>query len=178
MQIGDMSHDECVSVLKRTHLGHLGCAQHGQPYVTPIFFAYDDNTLSLYSVATFGRKVSWMRANPLVCLEIDEIEDAQRWLSVIVFGIFEELPDTPDFLAHRQRAYELLQRRPMWWEPAYVRTVIKGVERPLDVTYFRVRIDTLSGRHSMPDPETTPKAIFRNRLSQWFGKLRPTKSFR
>ncbi len=121
--------------------------------------------------------MSWMRANPLVCMEIDEIANAQNWLSVIVFGTFEELPDTPHFLSQRQHAYELLQRRPMWWEPAYVKTIIKGADRPLDVAYFLVRINTLSGRRSMPDPEMRPKPMFRNRLSQWLGKPRPAKPF-
>ena len=38
----------------------------------PIYFAYHDGYL--YSFSTVGRKIEWMRGNPLVCLETDEVE--------------------------------------------------------------------------------------------------------
>ena len=34
-----------------------------------------------------------MRANPRVCVEWDEVEEYDRWVSVIVFGRYEELSD-------------------------------------------------------------------------------------
>lgn len=165
MQISDMNEKDSIDVLKRVHLGRLACAQYDQPYVTPIFFACNDS--SLYSFTTIGQRLNWMRANPLVCLEVDDVTDAQNWLSVIVFGRFAELPDTPHFTAERELAYELLRRRPIWWEPAYVKTTVNAVERPLELTYFRIRIDKITGRRSIPDATLRP--VFRDRISRWLG---------
>ena len=36
-----------------------------------------------------------MRANPLVCVEVDEVAAYDRWVSVIAFGRYEELPKPP-----------------------------------------------------------------------------------
>ena len=36
-----------------------------------------------------------MRANPLVCVEVDEVAAYDQWLSVIAIGRYEELPETP-----------------------------------------------------------------------------------
>jgi nitroimidazol reductase NimA-like FMN-containing flavoprotein (pyridoxamine 5'-phosphate oxidase superfamily) len=58
-----------------------------------------------------------MRANSLVCLEADEVVGPHDWASVIVLGVYEEFPDTPQYDAYRKRAYDLLQDWPMWWEP-------------------------------------------------------------
>jgi hypothetical protein len=41
-----------------------------------------DHKGMLYSFATIGRKVEWMRANPLVCVEVDEIVSRQKWQTV------------------------------------------------------------------------------------------------
>src|SRR5206468_11071813 len=65
----------------------------------------------LYSVAALGQKIEWMRANPLVCFEADEMMTHDHWMSVVVQGRYEELPDTPEWRAGRQLAYSLLQDR-------------------------------------------------------------------
>ena len=51
-----------------------------------------------------------MRANPLVCVEVDEVVSPQEWVSVIVFGRYEELPDTPEWQSARAFAYKRLQQ--------------------------------------------------------------------
>lgn len=61
-----------------------------------------------------------MRSNPLVCFEVDDFRNHNQWSSVIVFGRYEELPDTPEFEAARRHAHGFLQKRAMWWEPAFV----------------------------------------------------------
>jgi nitroimidazol reductase NimA-like FMN-containing flavoprotein (pyridoxamine 5'-phosphate oxidase superfamily) len=62
-----------------------------------------------------------MRANPLVCVQLDEVESPQRWKSVVAYGRYEELPDTPEYSHKRQLACSLLQRHPVSWEPGYVK---------------------------------------------------------
>ena len=36
-----------------------------------------------------------MRANPRVCVEVDEITTYDQWVSVVAFGRYEELPEAP-----------------------------------------------------------------------------------
>ena len=96
MVIRELSLSECLEALGRTRVARLGCAADGQPYVVPIFFALDrsaENGPCLYGFTTAGQKVRWMRANPHVCVEWDEVEEYDRWVSVIVFGRYEELSD-------------------------------------------------------------------------------------
>jgi len=151
MLIQSMTRQASIEILERAKLGRLACAHEGQPYITPILFACDADCL--YSFSTLGQKVDWMRASPLVCLEVDEIVNREDWVTVIVFGRYEELPDTPAYEADRKRAHDLLQRRPAWWEPGYVKTVLDGKERALEPLYFRISIDKISGHRGIPGPE-------------------------
>ena len=102
MLLQSMTRQASVELLARTKFGRLACANEGQPYVTPFAFVYDSDWL--YSFSTVGQKITWMRANPLVCVEVDEIFSRQNWASVIVFGRYEELLDTPAHSALRERA--------------------------------------------------------------------------
>lgn len=109
MIIREMSRGECLRMLARTRLVKLGCAKNNQPYVVPISLAYhhaDGGDPCLYGVTTLGQKVEWMRVNPLVCVEVDEVAASDRWASVIAFGRYEELPETPEGTDERFRAPE------------------------------------------------------------------------
>ena len=154
MQIRDLSYQESIEILKRARLGRLACARNGQPYVTPAYLAFESNYL--YGFSSVGRKVTWMRENPLVCVEFDELVSPQNWATVIIEGKYQELPKTPEFENARGYAYELLQRRPVWWEPAYVKTTLQGHERPIEPVYFRIQIEKISGHRGVP--ETSPEA--------------------
>ncbi len=127
----------------RRALGRLACARANQPYVVPLFFAYHEN--NLYYASTIGQKIEWMCENPLVAVEVDEIENAQHWESVIVFGRYEEIADTPETRDTRQLAWSLLQKHELWWEPGYVETILGGAERPMAPLYFRIRIGRITG---------------------------------
>ena len=80
MQIQELTKKECVEILTRVRFGRLGCSHDNQPYIAPIYFAYDDR--HLYTFSTVGQKIEWMRANPLVCVQADEIVDHYHWTSV------------------------------------------------------------------------------------------------
>jgi len=148
MRIEEMSHEACIEFVQRVRFGRLACEQAGQPYVTPFFFACHHD--ALYSFSTVGQKVAWMRANPRVCVEADEVTSPQQWTSVIAFGRFEELPAETQYDSERKLAYSLLQQRPIWWEPGYARSMLGGNERPLDLVYFRIHIGQISGHQARP----------------------------
>jgi uncharacterized protein len=149
MLIQDMTRIACLDFWAHPRVGRLACARGGQPYITPMYFTHAKNYL--YSHSTIGQKVEWMRLNPLVCVQGDEIESPQQWCSIVVFGRYEELPKTPEYEHERQFAYSCLQQRSMWWEPSYARTILEGKERVLEQIYFRVHIEQVRGHRATPD---------------------------
>ena len=146
MLIQEMTEEECRIALKQVSLGRLACVRGNQPYIVPVYVLYDGQ--HLYGITTPGRKIEWMRSNPLVCLEFDERTTDSDWMSIIVFGRYEELTDTPEHLPARAHALEVLQQRTMWWEPACVPTE-RGEQRP--PVFYRIHVEQLTGRQAAPD---------------------------
>ncbi|MHA6688761.1 pyridoxamine 5'-phosphate oxidase family protein [Mesorhizobium sp. A556] len=102
MNVTDMTREESIDVLSVNRLGRLACARENQPYVVPFHYAFSDN--HLYSFSLMGQKVEWMRQNDQVCVQVDEMESARKWQSVVVFGAYEELPATPQWERERGHA--------------------------------------------------------------------------
>jgi nitroimidazol reductase NimA-like FMN-containing flavoprotein (pyridoxamine 5'-phosphate oxidase superfamily) len=169
MWIQDMSEQASIELLARARLCRVACAHEGQPYVTPNHCAYDDN--HLYGFSTLGQKITWMRANPSVCVLVDEIVSPQNWASVIVFGKYEELTDATHLIAHRQHAYNLLQTHPVWWEPGYVETVLNGKARLMEFMYFRIHIEKISGHRGTPDRARLADSEALGGTGRWFRKI-------
>lgn len=151
MFIHEMNEFECQKVLEQANVGRLACARDNQPYVVPIYFSFDGR--HIYGFTTLGQKTEWMRTNSKVCLEIDERKSHDRWVSVIVFGSYEELPDDPEFGAARLAAHEALQKRAMWWEPAYLRTNHFDLPHSLTPIFYRIHIERITGRRATKDRE-------------------------
>jgi nitroimidazol reductase NimA-like FMN-containing flavoprotein (pyridoxamine 5'-phosphate oxidase superfamily) len=149
MRIQEVDRETCVELLAHLRLGRIACAEAAQPYVVPFYFAYDEGYL--YSFSTVGQKIRWMRTNPVVCVQTDEIVSPEEWASLVIFGRYQELPDTPELRLQRDLAYRLLQRRALWWEPGYSKTIVKGAERPLVPVYFRIQIMQITGHHTTPE---------------------------
>jgi len=144
MIIRELTKIGSLDLLKRVPLGRLACARAGQPYIVPIYFACHDN--SLYCASTVGQKIAWMRENPLVAVEVDQIKSAQQWESVIVSGEYEELSNGPETGDARQQAWALLQdANALWWEPGYVETILGSTERRTVPLFFRIRILQMTG---------------------------------
>lgn len=120
----------------------------------PVYFVYDKN--SLYSFPTVGQKIEWMRANPLVCVEADEVVRPEQWVSVVVFGRYEELLDMPEWQGARALAYKVLQQHAMWWEPAYVKTGYPDRQRPLVPVFYRIHVIRITGHRATPEPVARP----------------------
>lgn len=142
MVIDEMTEKECVALATRSSLARLACALHDQPYIIPIQFAYDAG--SLYALATFGRKIEWMRENPKVCVSIDEIVSESQWSSVVVTGEYEELRE-PRHTQEREHAKQLLERRNRWWQVAFAERQAKEGDHLVEPIFFRVKIASMSG---------------------------------
>ncbi len=150
MWIQDMTTSECLRILASTKLGRLASARENQPYVVPFYFVYDEPYL--YSFTTLGQKVEWMRSNPLVCVELDEVESSDYWASIVIFGQYEELPDILEWKQERLHAYALLQKHAEWWEPGSASCTHRSHEQPLIPVFYRIRIGRITGRRATPSP--------------------------
>jgi uncharacterized protein len=139
---------ECWKVLADNRFGHLGCAKNGLPYVVPIYYAYADNHLYAFSMP--GKKIDWMRANPLVSVSVveREHEPAREWKSVIVDGRYEELPDRIGHKAERDHAWFLLSRYADWWEPGALKPRTPPQSDHTAYVFYRILIDQVSGREA------------------------------
>jgi nitroimidazol reductase NimA-like FMN-containing flavoprotein (pyridoxamine 5'-phosphate oxidase superfamily) len=159
MLITQLTTEECRELLARTGLGHLGCARNNEPYVVPIYFAYE--TDYLYGFSTFGRKIEWMRASPKVCVEVEEIASHDSWASVIITGQYQELPNTAEHNSERSHAYTLLEQRTLWWQIAKAAGELRTTQ-PLPTIFYRIHIDAISGhRAAHDDPIEFPKGRLR-----------------
>jgi len=146
MLIHEMTLGECRAALARLDFGRLACARDDQPYVVPIHFAYDGD--SVYGLTTAGQKIEWMRSNPCVCLQVDERSSHDRWVSIVVLGRYEELAGTPDSDRARSHALELLQQREGWWQPASVSRPGREQRAPI---FYRIRVTQMTGLRAEPD---------------------------
>jgi nitroimidazol reductase NimA-like FMN-containing flavoprotein (pyridoxamine 5'-phosphate oxidase superfamily) len=111
----------------------------------PISFHFD-GTASLFGFSTIGQKIHWMRENPKVCLEVDDVADRFHWSTVIVTGTFEEMAASARKGDDARRAFDLLQQRSQWWLPATAEVAGRHDQR--SVVLFRIRIRAVSGRRS------------------------------
>jgi nitroimidazol reductase NimA-like FMN-containing flavoprotein (pyridoxamine 5'-phosphate oxidase superfamily) len=143
MRIIKMQDGECRDTLRRLGFGRLGCARENQPYIVPIYFAYEPD--HLYGFATFGQKIEWMRGNPSVCVEADEVLGQDNWISIVVLGRYEELPDVPEHAQERRKAQSLLEKRSMWWQAAYAESNVRGQSELPSPVFYCVHIEEISG---------------------------------
>jgi uncharacterized protein len=146
MVIREMSEQECYAMLAETRIARLACARENQPYIVPLHVDFKGG--ALYSYATLGQKIEWMRHNPLVCIEMDDFRNDDQWASLVVDGFYEELPNTFGYEGSRAIAQGLFQRHVAWWQPASVPVGAHGVRAPI---VFRIHITRVSGRRATPD---------------------------
>ena len=87
--IGQLSLPEIENLLHNQVIARIGCHTNGHTYIVPVTYAYDGAAIFGYSPE--GLKLTMMRENPKVCVEVDHVDDPANWRSVIAHGIFEEL---------------------------------------------------------------------------------------
>jgi uncharacterized protein len=139
MHVREMTDRECWSTLAAAHVGRLACALEDRPYVVPISFVVADDLV--YSFALPGQKIDWMRRNSRVCLETDDVRQADQWTSVIADGRYEELSSASD----REQAHALLQRRPMWWQPGAILRTGADASAKAEPIFYRIQVDRITG---------------------------------
>jgi nitroimidazol reductase NimA-like FMN-containing flavoprotein (pyridoxamine 5'-phosphate oxidase superfamily) len=155
MVITQMAEEECRAFLGDASFGRLGCSREDQPYVLPLYFAYEAGFI--YALSTFGQKNEWMRTNPKVCLEVDEITNQSEWTSVIATGRYQELPE-PRFTTEREHARALLGKRQLWWQNALGERQISLGDHAIAPLFFRIHVDSITGLRATDGSAPSGKA--------------------
>jgi nitroimidazol reductase NimA-like FMN-containing flavoprotein (pyridoxamine 5'-phosphate oxidase superfamily) len=143
LQIEDMSMTEMEALLERVGFGHLGCARDGRPYVVPINYSYDPQTIYIFT--TQGTKTDFMDANPQVCLQVEQIEDPLRWQSVMVTGKAERITGQEE-IEHAMQRITMNNPRLV---PAINATRIDVWGRANDVRIYRIHAEIIDGRKTV-----------------------------
>ena len=149
--IGKLSSEEIEELLRKQVLGHIACYAKGKPYIVPVSYAYDGQ--SIYVRALEGKKLEMMRENPEVCFQAEDLENMAEWKSVIGWGKYEELTDQKE----RTKGLKILLDRILpllssetthlgayWPFPPDDLNSITGV-------IFRIRLEEKTGRFEKPE---------------------------
>jgi nitroimidazol reductase NimA-like FMN-containing flavoprotein (pyridoxamine 5'-phosphate oxidase superfamily) len=141
------SRAEIDAVIRSCQVCRLGLCDDGQPYIVPMSFGYDGESL-YFHCANEGRKLDILRRNPRVCVELDvvtrmlEADNACGWdmayRSVMGTGTVEFLDDPKDKLVGLKCLIAQYSDRDLPFSE-------KGVER---VCVFRVRLESVTGKQS------------------------------
>lgn len=146
MLIRTMTTLECTKLLDAHRLCRIACAKDGQPYVVPAYFVHAENRLFMFSMP--GRKIEFMRANPLVSVVVEEHGAHRQWKSVVVDGRYEELPDEIGHKRDRDHAWSILSKYNDWWEPGALKPAQPPMTNQSPHVFFRLAITELSGREA------------------------------
>jgi nitroimidazol reductase NimA-like FMN-containing flavoprotein (pyridoxamine 5'-phosphate oxidase superfamily) len=149
MLIHTLNKKECGDLLRRLGFGRLGCASENQPYVVPTYFAYEPDRLFGFSMV--GQKIEWMRENPLVCVEADEVIDHDNWASVLVLGRYQELADEPKYAVLQHHAYSQLEKRAQWARPALASAQTRDERFGPCPVFYCIQVGAMTGKHALPD---------------------------
>jgi len=134
--ITQMTNETARQLLAAERIGRLGCVYEDGPYVVPVNYVLDGESIYVHSLA--GRKLEALRANPKACLQVDRIENTYEWRSAIAFGVFEELTESGE----REAASRLLLTRFPNLTPVESVPVHDGQS---SVVLFRLRITEVTG---------------------------------
>ena len=150
MRIVAISQQECGQMLQRVSIGRLACSLNDQPYVVPVAFSYEPDCIYIFS--TVGKKIEWMRQNPKVCLQADEMGHGSSWASVVVTGWYLELNEMQN-PALREHAMEQLAKYAEWWRNPLAERREKVSDLAIETVFFRIDITSMNGLRAIPEAE-------------------------
>ncbi len=135
------------AILRSASVCRLGLADGDEPYVVPLCFGYDGESLYFHG-APVGRRSGILARNPRVCFEIDTFEglvEAEspcamgvHYRSVIGWGHAEVLEDREE----KRRALSLIVAQYADADPALPDAALDRM------AVFRVRVESVTGKAS------------------------------
>ena len=143
LKVEDMPPAEMHSLLQCANFGHLGCADNGRPYVFPMHYAYDGK--ELYFLTTEGMKTQFLKRNPQVCLQVEQVTDSSHWRSIMVIGHAERLTEPKE----TERAIHQITERNPTLTPAISATQIDAMGRAVQIALYRIQPEIMDGRKTL-----------------------------
>lgn len=140
LKIHDMTSDEMKSLLYGKEIGHLGCSRNGRPYVVPMHYAYDGE--SIYFLTTEGQKTEYMKANDEVCFQVEDLAGKDEWKSVIVIGRAEHLTNSEE----KEKAMQIISGRNPTLTPAINLTETDAWTRQNSIAIYKIHTEIMDGR--------------------------------
>ena len=154
--IGELSLPEIENLLHNEVIARLGCHTDGHTYIVPVTYAYDGEAIFGYSPE--GLKLTMMRENPKVCVEVDRIDDPATWRSVIAHGTFQELSGAAAEEAVRKiRARFVSQRVSATAAPSHGLDPHARSLGRIRFFAYRIVLETKTGRFERSDPIETSR---------------------
>jgi uncharacterized protein len=135
MSIGKLGNTDALAILREGTLGRLGCIAEGWPYVVPVNYYFDGENIYIHTLP--GKKLDALRANPRVCLQVDEIKDPYNWRSVIAYGTFEEVSNVET----KENVLTRLYSRLPHMTPVESR-LVNGMKETI---VFRIKVEEVTG---------------------------------
>ncbi len=118
-------HDNAVTelqpiedIIRRATICRLGLSENGTPYIVPLCFGYQDQTVYFHA-AQAGKKMEILRKNPQVCVEFETdcelvrkehtacCDWGMKYRSVIGFGVAEIVEDAQE----KDRALQIIMQQ-------------------------------------------------------------------
>lgn len=151
--IKDLNTKEGLRVLQENYIGRLAFIAHGRPYVLPITYFYDEPNNAIISYTGEGHKLNSMRLSNSVSFQVDEIESANKWQSVLIHGMFEELSGSDaryqlhQFAAGVKDIIERKEKKDVQFIGEFSSKISTG-EIPI---VYRLKIIEMTGKLRRPD---------------------------
>lgn len=142
-----LSDEEIEGFLARNHVGRIAFSFHDSVDIRPVHYVFHDGWL--FGRTSVGEKLETLRHNQWVAFEVDEVEGALDWESVVARGTFHHL--SPEGTEYDLRLYEraatlIREVAPDAWtrkDPVAFRTEL-----------FGIAIDSVTGRSCTTKPAT------------------------
>jgi len=136
-----LSDDECRAVLSRNHIGRVAFLNDAVVDIEPVSYAAANSWIFIRSAE--GTKLEAFAHHPYVAFEVDEIDAAFDWRSVVAHGTIYVMAD--DTIGVDRRDFERAVRALRSFAP---QTLTKGDPTPFRRTVYGIHVDRLAGRRA------------------------------
>jgi uncharacterized protein len=89
--IRNLNKSEKLKLLESNYIGYLSYIYRNRPFIAPITYFFNKAKNEIIGYSAEGHKVTAMRKNNNVCINVTDVDSVNEWKSVSAQGIYEEL---------------------------------------------------------------------------------------
>lgn len=158
-RIKELGRSVCEMILARNHVGRLAFSFNDKVDIEPIGYVYKDGWI--YGRTSEGTKTDTIGRNNWVAFEVDEVDAAFKWRSVVVKGPFHVMNQVTA-REHDPADTSLVEDPAFAQGVALLRSVHPETFDASDPTpfrnkIFRIHLDEVTGREAAPVQKKKPK---------------------